>query len=57
MAYLLTVKGLEELIEVSTGIVRAGSRLWMVLDGQHGKLSMPNTFYGAIIEVDMCHLK
>jgi hypothetical protein len=29
----------------------------MVLYGENGKLTVPNAFYGAIIEVNVCHLK
>ena len=40
-AYLLTVKSLDELVEVFPGVVRTGRGLGMVLHGEKGKASMP----------------
>jgi hypothetical protein len=53
----LTVKSLEELAEVLLGVVGAGRRLGMVLDGENRGFSVSDAFYGAVIEVKVRDLK
>src|SRR5437879_4136617 len=56
-AYLLTVKSLEELLEVLLGVVRARRCLRMVLDGDDRVLAVPDPFHGAVIEVEVRDLQ
>jgi hypothetical protein len=53
----LTVKRLEELPEVLLRVVGARRGLRVVLDGEDGVLPVADSFYGAIIEVNVCDLK
>ena len=57
MAYLLRVKRLDEFGEVLTGVVGPGRGLRMVLHSENRQFFVPNTFDGAIIEVNMRYLK
>src|SRR5438105_1159423 len=47
----------EEFLEERTGIVRARSRLGMVLDTEDRQVTMPQALDGAVIEVDMSHFQ
>ena len=53
----MTVKSLEELLEVALGVVRPGRGLRMVLDGENRVLAVPHAFDRAVIEVKMGHLE
>jgi hypothetical protein len=44
-------------LEVTLGVVGSRRGLRVVLDRENGRFAMPNPFYGAIIEVEVRHLK
>ena len=56
-AYLLSVKSLEELTEVSSRVVGARRGLRMVLNTEGSEFSVSHSFDGAVIEVKVRHLK
>jgi len=43
----------KEFVEEWPGVVRAGSRLRVILDGKDGLVSMPKTLDGAVVQVHM----
>ena len=53
----MTVKSLDELLKVPSGIVGTGRSFRMVLYSEYRELTVPKSFYSAIIEVKVCHLK
>ena len=53
----MTVKSLEELLEMALGVMGARRGLRMVLNGKDRFVLVLDPFYGAIIEVTMRHLK
>src|SRR2546427_3433093 len=56
-AYLLCVKSLEELLEVSLGVVRTRRGLRVVLHGENRVLPMLHSFDRAVVEVKVRDLK
>ena len=53
----MTVKSLDELLKVPSGVVRARRCLRVVLHGEHRELTVLESFDRAIIEVNVGHLK
>jgi hypothetical protein len=53
----LTVKSLEELLEVSLGVVWARRSLRMVLDGENRGFPVPDHFDRPVVEVEVSDLK
>ena len=53
----MSVKGLEELTEVSLRVVWARRRLGVVLDGENRVLAMPHAFDSTVIEVEVSDLE
>ena len=53
----MTVKSLDELLKVPSGIVGARGGLRMVLHCEHWELAVPESFYRAIIEVKVGDFK
>lgn len=53
----MSVKGLEELLEVRLRIMRAGRSLGVVLDRENGILPVAYPFHRAVIEVEVSDLK
>ena len=54
---MFAVKGLEKLSEVRSGIMGAWRCLRMVLNAEKWEVSVPESFYGVVIEVKVGHLK
>ena len=53
----MSVKGLEELAEVSLCVMWARRRLGVVLDGENRVLAVPHTFDGTVVEVKVGDLE
>ena len=54
---LTVVYGRQELIEVGDGVVRAGSRLGMVLDSEHRQLTVADPLNRPIVQVHVRNLE
>ena len=54
---MFAVKGLEKFSEVRSGVMGARRGLRMVLNAEKWEVSVPESFYGVVIEVKVRHLK